>query len=242
MSKKPIMQAPATLPVSASDVMTPERIIAWLRANPDFFARYPEALYDMQAPAANHGENISDFQHFMTERLREDRNLLEDQLGELVTISRSNFHNTGRIHASVLALLAAKSLAEMIQCITTDLCVILDVDAASLVVESNGQDHPHIHESGIRVLPPGTVEEILQGRATLLEAKCKADARVFGSATDLVKSQALVALRLSADTPPALLAFGSRNPEAFDARQGTELVGFLARVLENLLARWLDLA
>ena len=40
----------------------------------------------------------------------------------------------------------------------------------------------------------------------------------------------------------ALLALGSREEGFFSAGQGTELLGFVARVLENCFRGWLNLA
>jgi uncharacterized protein YigA (DUF484 family) len=39
-----------------------------------------------------------------------------------------------------------------------------------------------------------------------------------------------------------LLCIGTRKPEKFHPGQGTELLSFLARVLETTLGAWLDLA
>ena len=41
--------------------------------------------------------------------------------------------------------------------------------------------------------------------------------------------------------PPALLIFGTRHPGYFNAGQGTELLSFLARVIEHCLRLWLGL-
>ena len=40
---------------------------------------------------------------------------------------------------------------------------------------------------------------------------------------------------------PALLVFGTRHPGYFNAGQGTELLSFLARVIEHCLRLWLGL-
>jgi uncharacterized protein YigA (DUF484 family) len=225
----------------AAAALTPEEVLDWLRANPDFFHRYPQALFDLQAPAASHGENVADFQHFMAERLREDRNLLEEQLGELVELSRGNLHSQGRIHAAVIALMDARNFESLISCVTTDLPLLLDVDVARLVIESNGLDPAQTHASGVRVVDEGKVESWLSGRQTRLEADIIGNPEIFGEAAPLVKSQALLRLDISSETPPGILAFGSRDAGLFDPHQGTELIGFLARVIERLLRAELEM-
>jgi uncharacterized protein YigA (DUF484 family) len=39
--------------------------------------------------------------------------------------------------------------------------------------------------------------------------------------------------------PAGLLGFGTRHPGYFNAGQGTELLTFLARVLEHCIRQWL---
>jgi uncharacterized protein YigA (DUF484 family) len=56
-----------------------------------------------------------------------------------------------------------------------------------------------------------------------------------------VQSQALLRVDISMDTPPAILAFGSRDPHMFTDGQGTELISFLAGVVERNFRHWLDL-
>ena len=82
----------------------------------------------------------------------------------------------------------------------------------------------------------------MRGRQSiLLEQDISADPAIFGSAASLIASQAIVRLDISPDAPPALLAFGSRDRSRFHSGQATELLQFLARVLEKLIRVWLDL-
>ena len=53
--------------------------------------------------------------------------------------------------------------------------------------------------------------------------------------------QALLRLRPSARAPTGLLALGSRVEGRFDPGQGTELLSFLARILELCIRTWLEL-
>jgi len=67
------------------------------------------------------------------------------------------------------------------------------------------------------------------------------DAMVFGAAAGLVRSDTMLRLTISPAAPLGLLAFGTRHPGYFNPGQGTELLGFLARVLEHCIREWLDL-
>ena len=62
-----------------------------------------------------------------------------------------------------------------------------------------------------------------------------------GAAAGLVRSDALIRLDIAEAAPPTLIAFGSRQPDHFHPGQGTELLNFLARVLEITIRAWLDL-
>jgi uncharacterized protein YigA (DUF484 family) len=64
---------------------------------------------------------------------------------------------------------------------------------------------------------------------------------IFGPAADLVKSEALLRLHPSSHTPTGIIAIGSRTEGTFDPGQGTELLAFLARVVELCIRTWLGL-
>jgi uncharacterized protein YigA (DUF484 family) len=51
----------------------------------------------------------------------------------------------------------------------------------------------------------------------------------------------MVRLSIGSTAPAGLLAFGTRHPGFFNGNQGTELLTFLARVLEHCIRGWLDL-
>jgi uncharacterized protein len=48
-------------------------------------------------------------------------------------------------------------------------------------------------------------------------------------------------LKVSTGSPDGVMCFGSREPEAFGPDMSTELLFFLAKVLENTIRAWLDL-
>lgn len=221
--------------------VTAEQVAAYLRAHPDFLVQRPDLIQELTPPSRHRGGSVVDFQHFMLERLRVDNVKLREQRQELVNIARNNLNHQGRVHAAVLSMLEAQTFEQLIQVVTSDLAVRLDVDVTMLIVESNGDDIPHVHRSGVRVVEPGSVESWLGGRETLLRNNIQGDPEIYGSAAGLVRSEALVRLRVSSETPVGLLAFGSRDPGALNEGQGTELIGFLARTIERCIQAWLDL-
>jgi uncharacterized protein len=220
---------------------TSDEVAAFLREHPDFLAQHAELVPHLTPPNIERGEGVVDFQYFMVERLRHEIGRLKEQQRELVTTTRANLNNQNRIHAAVLFLLDARNFEQLIQTVTTELAVLLDLDVACLIVESNGQDTPHVHASGVRVVEEGTIARLLGRNDILLRRDVEGDPAIYGAASGLVRSEALIRLHVSDDTPPGLLAFGSREPDMFHTGQGTELVGFLARVVERCIRSWLDL-
>ncbi|MGF7210392.1 hypothetical protein GGE65_004999 [Skermanella aerolata] len=223
------------------DALNAEDVAAYLREHPDFLNQHADLVQHLTPPAMSHGNGVADFQYFMVERLRGELGRLKDQQRELISTTRANINNQNRIHAAVLFLLDARTFEQLIQTITTDLAVLLDLDVAALAVEANGAEKPHVHTTGVRVVESGTVDGWLGKRDVMLYSDLNGDPAIFGAAAGLVRSQALIRIQVSEDTPAGLLAFGSRDPEMFHSGQGTELVCFLARVIERSIRAWLDL-
>lgn len=220
---------------------TAEDVIDYLRDHPQFLQKHPEAIDLLVPPKAAQGKGIADFQSHMIQRLKADKEKVLSNTQELVATSRANMNNQHRVHKAVLLLLEASTFDQFISTITMDLDTILDVDISVLVVESNGNEIPHVHTSGIRVIPPGTVDNWMKGKNVLLQDNISGIEAIYGGGAALVKSQILLRVDISMDTPPAILAFGSRNADMFQEGQGTDQVLFLARVIERCFRMWLNL-
>lgn len=223
------------------DSLTAEDVAAYLRKHSDFLVQNPDLVQHLTPPSVDRGRGVVDLQAFMVERLRGEVGRLKDQQRELIGTTRANLNSQSRVHAAVLFLLDAQSFEQLIQTVTTDLAVLLDLDVAALIVESNGRESPHVHRSGVRVVEPGTIRRWLGRREVVLNSDIRGSEEIFGPAYGLVRSEALIRLQVSRETPDGLLAFGSREPDTFHSGQGTELVVFLARVVERIIRAWLDL-
>ncbi len=79
------------------------------------------------------------------------------------------------------------------------------------------------------------------GQDVVLRADIEGDKVLYGSGTGLVASEALLRLHASPEAPAGLLALGARHTTRFDPEQGSELLGFLAQVLELCIRTWLGL-
>jgi uncharacterized protein YigA (DUF484 family) len=220
--------------------ITAEDVLAYLQKNPKFLQQNPNAVDLLVPPKGD--RKVKDFQSFMIERLKQDKEKVVTTARTLVENARSNMNNQVRIQNVILRLLEAATFEEFIQIITMDMSAMLDTDISVLVVESTGDDIPHIHASGVRLVPPGTIDKWMGGRNALLQSNISGIEVIYGGAYTLVQSQALLRVDISMNTPPAILAFGSRDPDMFDENQATDQVSFLARVVERSFRAWLHLS
>ena len=231
----------------AQQAISADLVAGYLRRHPEFLAQYPDLLETLKLPGRFGPQpgprtkgGVIDLQAAMMERQRSENARLATLQAELLATSRANMSSQQRIHAGVLALLEATTFEHLISAITTDLAVLLDVDVVALCVEAP-EGHHHRDVAGVHILSPGDVDAIMGTRDTLLTPALHGQNPLYGAAATLVRSEALLRLRPSATSPTGLLALGSRHEGRFDASQGTELLGFLARILELCIRTWLGL-
>ena len=222
--------------------LTEDDVLNFLQKNPKFLQKNPEAcdyLIPPKTGSGKEGKKVADFQSFMIERLKTDKEKVLETTQAIVENARSNMNNQQRIHAVTLRLLEARNFDEFISIITMDMSQMLDTDISVFVVESNGKDIPHVQTNGIRVLPEGTIDNWMGDQSVLLQDNISGIEAIYGGGANLVQSQALLRIDIAMDTPPAILAFGSRDPNMFGEGQATELISFLARVVERAFRNWL---
>jgi uncharacterized protein YigA (DUF484 family) len=216
-------------------------VLAYLRRHPEFLDEHPEALRLLRPPGREIGDGVVDFQHFLYERQRREINRINLEYRNLITTCRGNLASQTRVHKAALAVLAAPSFGQLLQIVTTDLAVVLDVDVVTIAVENIAGIAPRLSTHGVHLLEAGTVEESLgPDKAVIYEADVVGDPVLFGGAAGLVRSQALVRLRFGRETPTGLLCIGTRKPGRFHSGMGTELLGFLGRVVGISIGLWLN--
>lgn len=232
-------EAPSRRPAPVPDA---GQVAAYLRAHPGFLADHPELLDVLDPPACNGGNGVIDLGQAMVERLRNNVAEMAAARDAVVEVGRSNLAAQARIHEAVLTLLAARSFEHFIETLATDLAIILDLDVVMVGVERHADEITRTQTPGVTRLEPHMVDGLIgadQGIA--LRGHAAGDPAIFGAGAGLVASYALLRLSISSATPPAILALGSRQPDHFQAGQGTELLLFLARVVENCVRGWLNL-
>jgi uncharacterized protein YigA (DUF484 family) len=225
---------------AAKKDLSEEDVIAFLKRKKNFFRDHPEVLEHLDAPGQQRGKGVVDFQQALVERLKADKSHAHKVQKELIETFRANMNNQNRIQTAVLVILEAETFEEFIETMTQDLPVLLDVDTVNLVIEATSKEVPFINQSGIRFARQGFVKQWLGTGDALLQANINGHEDVFGPGAGLVKSQALLRLEISPNTPAGIIAFGSRDPEAFGPEQAIDQIGFLAQVVERCFRIWLD--
>lgn len=229
--------------------LSPDDIIAWLRKHPDFFNKNPDILEHLTPPKAVTGKQpkkggVADFQFYMVQRLKADRDDVLESAKEIIETSRINMNNQTRYHQAVTRLLDARTFEEFISTITLDFASILDVDIVSVLVESDSGAIPHTAITGIRLVTPGSIDHLMRGKAIILEPflmPVDTSEAIYGGGATLVKSHALLRLETAKHMAPTVIAFGSRDPSLFEGGQGTELLNFLGDVIAKMIHLWLNL-
>jgi uncharacterized protein YigA (DUF484 family) len=214
-------------------------VVAWLKEHPGFLTRHPE-LVASGGPVRPDG--AIDMQHMMLQRMRADIEKLRSVKEELVSAGRANQIVQNRIHVAVLSIIGAGSFERLIHTVTHELPGLLDVDFITLALEATEDAPRRAPIRGVFVLAPGAIDQALgRGQAARLRADIFGEEAFFGAGARSVKSDVLIRLTVSSNSPDGVLCFGSRDPQSFGPHQSVELLMFLARVLENTFRAWLDL-
>lgn len=228
-------EAPEPEGLKASDVAR------YLREHPDFFLRHEKLLKTMTSPKRWTGDGVVDMQKFQLDSLRGEIAALRRDALEVIETTRSNMSSQARVHAAALALIEAPDFERLTHVLGDDLPLLLDVDVVTVGFEPPAKNGPPAPAGAhLRIMKAGMIDAALgPDRQVLLVGDVKDDGEMFGAAAGLVRSAALARLKGGPMMPAGLLAMGSRG-HAFEPGQGTELVVFLARVIEACLKRCLE--
>lgn len=224
-----------------TDIVAPDAVEAFLERNPNFLNDHPALLQKLVPPQFNHGSGVVDMQMFMLDRLRDQLKRSDQREKSLLEAVEANARIQRRVHRGALALLGANSFAELVRCAADDLPSLFDVTKVNLCLETDRPLPDGVADSGVVVLPPGTINSFGDShQLILLMADTKGDKAIFGSGASKIRSMAHLRLDLETKAARGLLALGSTDADAFDPNQSTELLTFFAQVLEHCVQRWLN--
>ena len=196
------------------------------------------------------GSNIVDLRGIAMERLEHRLDRLEDTHRSVIAAAYENLAGTNQVHRAVLRMLDPVAFEPFLRNLGGEVAEILRVDAVRLVLESaQPDDDPAIdHLTDVMTMArPGDVDAYFaQGRpqsapqsVTLRDVQHGA-ATIYGEEAAEIRSEACLRLDLGEGSLPALLALGSKDPNMFSPRHGTDLLDFFAGVFERAMRRWLS--
>lgn len=213
--------------------MTPEKVLSFLQANPDFLLDHPEVLPLQEG-------NVVNFQQAMVHKYRADKEHSENRQRMMVDNARTNMTVQARVHAAVLRVIEARNFEELLGIVNSEVALMMQVDVVNLVFEQPAAANLNPFPPSMPLVPQGVLDTLLQDQDSLLQANIEGDPRLFGPAARLVKSQAIMRLNVAQHVPEGVIVFGSRDPLLFADSQGTELAAFLADAVERILRHFTD--
>jgi len=223
-------------------VITADDVVAYLKAHLDFFDKHGELTSELGLTPRVSGPGVIDMQQAILKRLRSEIDRLKNERTEIIANSKQNQIVQNRIQAAVISIIQATTFEKMIHVVTHELPELLDVDFITLAIEANADAPKRVPVRGVYVLAPGAIDAAIgPDKHARLRSHIAGEEAFFGDVARFVKSDVLMRLKVSSGSPDGIMCFGSRNPEAFGPEMATELLFFLAKVLENTIRAWLDL-
>ncbi|HVT36852.1 MAG TPA: DUF484 family protein [Nevskiaceae bacterium] len=219
------IEKPEAAPYSEAEVAD------FLKARPDFFSRYPDLLESIEL-AHRAGSAVSLIEK-QVDNQRARNQKLEEKLTRLLDAARDNEKRADHVHKLARTLLRAPSLAGAIAGLRQ--CMREDFGIDEIFVGINAK---HYRRHDIEGLTPLEAEgRIALGfvdffRTRLTECGPIAEQKsrlLFGKCEPLPQSAAIVPLER--DKNLGMLAFGSRDPERFQPRQGKMFLEMTAELV-----------
>jgi len=210
--------------------LEPAAVRRFLADNPQFL-REDDGLLDELGLKLAAG-NVVDFGPAALARVHAAHQREALQRQQLEEIARANFSAQAQTHGAVVDLLDARDHA--------DLAVRLDHLAqhrfglAAGVIALEGEPAA----AGWRPLVEGQVDMILGDHGLARMGVLPTALGLFDARQGEIRSLALVRMAIWEPSRRGLLAFGSADPQGFTPDMGSELVAFLARVVERTAERW----
>lgn len=227
-------------PVSESNTdaaLTDAAVLAYLRDNPAFLDRQPDALLHLVLPGSPHGTDVIDMRDYIVRRLQDELRDMHDGTEALIQTSRLNLSILNRTHQAVLTVLQGEEAGTLGETASDILPPLLDVDAVGVRFEAGGT--LPARSAPLATLPDGYVDMVApRSRPIALRPEIKGDSRLFGPAAEGLVSDALARLEPGNGHPPGLLALGCRHRGAFHPEQASDLLSFIARVVEHCVRQW----
>ena len=211
--------------------LRPEDVRRFLSDNPQFLHEDDGLLAELGLKVD--GGNVIDFGPAVLARVHAAHQRESQQRQQIEETARANFAAQAQTHGAVVDVLDAAGHTDLAARIDTIARTRFGLLAGVLAVETEGAA-----PAGWVRLVEGQVDLILGPQKLVAMGPAPTARGLFGEPAEAVRSLALVRMAIWEPRREALIAFGSTDPEGFTPDMGTELVNFLARVVERTAERW----
>jgi uncharacterized protein YigA (DUF484 family) len=202
----------------------------FLSDNPDFLRADDGLLAELGLKVS---DNVVDFAPAALARVHAEHQREAAQRREMEETARANFAAQAQTHGAVVDLLDARNLSDLARRLDELARARFGLASGVIALECEG-------------LPPAGWVGLVEGQVDLILGGSRQLARMGFSPTALglfepeaeIRSMAMVRMAIWEPSRQGVLAFGSPAPEGFTPDMGTELVAFLARVVERTAERW----
>jgi uncharacterized protein YigA (DUF484 family) len=182
--------------------------------------------------------NVINFEDRAVAHLRARVAAAEEANQDLIAFARGHSGAVASIHEAVIAAIEAEGLDHLIHIVTQLWPQILGLDAVAVALFV-GDKGIRADASGLQFVERRVIERSITGFDGVVLRGVKRGHPLFGPACSLIRAEALIRLDSEPPLPNGLLALGQRGVQGFETRHGSELLGFLGRVLTRCMARWL---
>lgn len=208
-----------------------ERVKNFLRAHPETVRDDADliALLGLRIDVAN----LIDFGPIALERAMANTRTEAAARQRLEAAAKANHSAQRAILGAALDMLDSRDLADLARCVDDIAIGRFALVAGVLAVESKtAMPEPWV------TLAPGQVDLLLPSGETERLGHLPTAQGLFGRRFPKIASSALLRLMLWDDMRPAILAFGSADPEGFTPGMETQLLIFLGRIIERAVRPW----
>lgn len=234
-----------------TSTLTEKQILAWLRANPDFFANYPELL-----PAAIRASGkIFSLEAGQLNTLRRQNDQLREKLDIILERIRRNENIYRDFHAIQIRMIMTTEPWPIIAVATQEVETLFDIQRVTVSISADEkalvqlfQHHPppDTMQGRLFVLDHATLTKTLgqTGLPTIRIGREGTNRHLyFGHTTHIIRSEALVPLYApdQADSQTRRLIgslnLGGKMPSRFLPSDATDLLQDLAHIFSLCLVR-----
>ena len=216
----------------AATALSSAEVRRFLADNPDFLRGDNGLLAELGLKVA--AGNVVEFAPAALARVHAAHQREAEQRQQLEETARANFSAQAQTHGAVVDLLDARNHTDLARRVDELARARFGLSAGVIALETDKLPPP-----GWRSLVDGQVDLLLDGAHRQARMGFAPTALgLFGANACEVRSMAMVRMAIWEPSRQGLLAFGSGDPEGFTANMGTELVAFLARVVERTAERW----